>query len=256
MNNIWRLVLFTFLAVSTAFSFAAGTRLKIQDNGNYITGKLKLDTGVKVKFEVDMTYKELTKMTYTIGDTEISGEINTSSGTVAINGITSSTGEIATASKANKNLFKEILTGFQNKTKKIARKFKGNETALDGMGMLFKMTEFLITVPENNSLDIMLKRDISAAGWTDLCPYYGRSRTAYWDTSYNKSATYTVGGHGFCAGRCGAGCNWWGDPQYSQDCLNHDVCADREGQQYGVCGDEWNAAADDFWFSPDCPGVN
>ncbi|MBE0362797.1 hypothetical protein PULV_a0369 [Pseudoalteromonas ulvae UL12] len=34
--------------------------------------------------------------------------------------------------------------------------------------------------------------------------------------------------------------------------LNHDACADVEGQQMGVCSNEWTAAADDFWFSPDC----
>ncbi|NKC18409.1 MULTISPECIES: hypothetical protein [Pseudoalteromonas] len=120
--------------------------------------------------------------------------------------------------------------------------------------VLLKFFEFLSTYPLGEAIEQEVTRDFSAQGWTDLCPYMGYSRTAVWDVNDSnvKTRSYIVGGHGFCAARCGAGCPMFGDGQYTQDCLNHDACADVEGEQLGVCSDEWSAASDDFWFSPDC----
>ncbi|KZN31479.1 hypothetical protein [Pseudoalteromonas luteoviolacea] len=120
--------------------------------------------------------------------------------------------------------------------------------------VLFKFFEFLSTYPVGMPIEQSIEQDFSAQGWTDLCPYMGRYKTAIWDVTYVgvKTKSYKVGGHGFCAARCGAGCPMFGDGQYTQDCLNHDACADVEGEQLGVCGDEWTSASDDFWFSPDC----
>jgi len=120
--------------------------------------------------------------------------------------------------------------------------------------VLFKFFEFLSTYPVGTPIEQTIKQDFSAQGWTDLCPYMGKNKTAIWDVTYVgvKTKSYKVGGHGFCAARCGAGCPMFGDGQYTQDCLNHDACADVEGEQLGVCGDEWTSASDDFWFSPDC----
>ncbi len=257
MNNVWKTIFFSFLMINAAFAFAGKTRLKVQDGGSYISGTLTLSTGSKVKFEVDMPYKDLTTVRYSSGDAVISGEINTIDGTVSITGESAQSGLALAANKSNKILFKDILTGFQIKSAKFKRKFKDNPRAMEGVGYLFKMTEYMTMLPENTSLNLLIKKPVATAGWTDLCRYYGKSRTAKWDVGSNKKQrSYKVGGHGWCAGRCGAGCIWFGDPQYSQDCLNHDACADREGEQLGVCGDEWTAASDDFWFSPDCPGVD
>ena len=60
-----------------------------------------------------------------------------------------------------------------------------------------------------------------------------------------------------CLGRCGVGCgNHNGSGYYTQDCLNHDMCAfydikfgwifDRD------CGDEMRKTTDDFFFGNDC----
>lgn len=119
---------------------------------------------------------------------------------------------------------------------------------------LLKFFEFLSTYPLGEAIDQQIESKISAQDWTDLCAYMGKSKTAVWDITNSsvKTRNYIVGGHGFCAARCGAGCPMFGDGQYTQDCLNHDACADVEGEQLGVCGDEWTSASDDFWFSPDC----
>ncbi|KAF7768793.1 hypothetical protein PCIT_a3291 [Pseudoalteromonas citrea] len=121
---------------------------------------------------------------------------------------------------------------------------------------LLKFFEFLATYPINQPI----QQKLSAAtgpqiqGWTNICSSMGSRKTAVWDLDRGsvKRKSYVVGGHGFCAGRCGAGCPTFGDGQYTQDCLNHDACADVEGEQLGNCSDEWRAASDDFWFSPDC----
>lgn len=117
--------------------------------------------------------------------------------------------------------------------------------------------EFLSTYPIGTPIHQIIQKDdgaISVLGWENLCSSMGRQKKAIWDVTGvgTKTKYYKVGGHGFCAGRCGAGCPMFGDGQYTQDCLNHDACADVEGQQLGACSNEWTAAADDFWFSPDC----
>lgn len=58
-----------------------------------------------------------------------------------------------------------------------------------------------------------------------------------------------------CLGRCGPGCD--APPavrvqQFTQDCLDHDLCTQKTRQIFGPCTDEWIAAADDFFFAPDC----
>jgi len=55
---------------------------------------------------------------------------------------------------------------------------------------------------------------------------------------------------GECLGRCGSLCN--GKQNYTQECLNHDLCAGATGKNLGVCRDEWLAAADGYLFAPNC----
>lgn len=61
-----------------------------------------------------------------------------------------------------------------------------------------------------------------------------------------------------CLGRCGPGCAAPPDStiqRFAQDCLNHDLCRRATGRNFGPCGDEWRAAADDFLFASDCGNV-
>ena len=55
-----------------------------------------------------------------------------------------------------------------------------------------------------------------------------------------------------CKGRCGPGCNAFRSRgQYTQDCLDHDVCCGRYGGcgngAFGSCADEFREADDDFF---------
>lgn len=139
-----------------------------------------------------------------------------------------------------------------------AEKIQSFQSTLDHESntTLLKFFEFLATYPVNTPIEqhIDVASGPKIAGWTNICSAMGSRKTAFWDLDNNtaKRKSYIVGGHGFCAGRCGAGCPMFGDGQYTQDCLNHDACADVEGEQLGNCSDEWVSASDDFWFSPDC----
>jgi hypothetical protein len=64
---------------------------------------------------------------------------------------------------------------------------------------------------------------------------------ASWTAYGNKSSS--------CSGRCGMGCNWWFDDDFTQDCLEHDRCTDLHGgsttSSNPDCGDEfWDADGD------------
>lgn len=56
---------------------------------------------------------------------------------------------------------------------------------------------------------------------------------------------------GECLGRCGPGCG--GTQQYTQECLNHDLCFGATGKNWTPpCRDEFLAAADGYFNAPDC----
>ncbi|MBE0366325.1 hypothetical protein [Pseudoalteromonas aurantia] len=172
---------------------------------------------------------------------------------VVINGFTKQKAELVVTKELQSDI-KNMLHSAQLHAEKI----KGFQSTFDNESntVLLKFFEFLATYP----IDQPIQQTLSAStgpriqGWTDICYAMGNRKTAVWDLDNGsvKTKSYIVGGHGFCAGRCGAGCPMFGDGQYSQDCLNHDACADVEGEQLGNCSDEWVSASDDFWFSPDC----
>ena len=110
-----------------------------------------------------------------------------------------------------------------------------------------KFIDFLSGYPLGIPVKQTIVANAATLGWTDYCPYVGRWKTARWDSGFfMRTKSYRVYGHGFCAGRCGAGCPWFGEAQVTADCLHHDACAHVEGEQFGGCGDEWTAASDDF----------
>ncbi len=59
-----------------------------------------------------------------------------------------------------------------------------------------------------------------------------------------------------CMGRCGARCSQplqSSTRQYTQECLNHDLCTAVVGSIFGQCLDEWYAASDGYLLAPECP---
>lgn len=103
-------------------------------------------------------------------------------------------------------------------------------------------------------------RRSSAEAVVSLCAQTGQQRTGRYDVpGKNHTETVQLGpcynSNNDCMGRCGPGCTF---PPistiqvFAQDCLNHDLCKRKTGNNFGPCQDEWNAAADDYLFGRDC----
>jgi hypothetical protein len=113
-------------------------------------------------------------------------------------------------------------------------------------------------------VDTNRKQGPTLRGYESLCGV--RNATGHYDvdgTDFTVPVTglgcYTGGNK--CLGRCGANC---GDTPFgnvaavqriTQECLDHDLCAHATGENLGPCFDEWNAAADGFFFAPDCASL-
>jgi len=94
---------------------------------------------------------------------------------------------------------------------------------------------------------------------------YGRAVRAHYDDQQGRHAEDVVVGACWgrhprtrgdydCMGRCGAGCGrWWAVSNWTQDCLEHDLCSFRHGSTDGAgdpdCGDEYDEAQDDWWWA-------
>jgi len=94
--------------------------------------------------------------------------------------------------------------------------------------------------------------------YTMICDAVGLKRQALFSAGAQKRVMNILVGDPDtrCRGRCGAGCQQWGQwnaNQYTQECLNHDVCRDETGEQFGPCEDEFWIAAYGYVFAPDCP---
>lgn len=84
-------------------------------------------------------------------------------------------------------------------------------------------------------------------------------RTMYrysWHDAVNHCYTWAYRhsgpGNTWCVGKCGDGCGWF-TFGYTQDCLDHDVCAGDHGAGANPwdssCGDEWGEADEDYMWS-------
>lgn len=157
--------------------------------------------------------------------------------------------------------------------KMLGKKFHEDEIANPKLAdALSNLLGFLSEAPPNIVIKIntskagsvqkqdLLNSDISALAIDSLCDEEGKSVTASY-TVRRKPLRETVevgpcyDEANECLGRCGPGCD--APPatrvqRFTQDCLDHDVCTQNTGQIFGVCTDEWIAAADDFFFAPDC----
>jgi hypothetical protein len=83
------------------------------------------------------------------------------------------------------------------------------------------------------------------------------SRTVVVGSCYNAASE--------CLGRCGRGCRstevaGYANPdtvqRFTQDCLDHDLCVQRTGDNLGECLDELLDAVDDFLRAPDCGSLD
>lgn len=98
---------------------------------------------------------------------------------------------------------------------------------------------------------------------TTLCARIGRKQESCYSTSlkpYIAKCEKVLLGGTECTGRCGATCI--GNPcplqRYTQDCHNHDRCADVFGLKHRFCNWIFASAADDCYSAPSCvdsPGV-
>ncbi len=96
---------------------------------------------------------------------------------------------------------------------------------------------------------------------TSLCASTGkRVKATYTTETRTLSETLLVGpcynAKNECIGRCGIGCGVLGSglsQQFTQDCLNHDLCRLRTGANVTApCDDEFVSASDDFFVAADC----
>ncbi len=97
----------------------------------------------------------------------------------------------------------------------------------------------------------------SLPDYTMICDWIGHDVMANHTAAGNSyQNTVRVGDRDQeCRGRCGAGCDraWYvWSRQYTQECLNHDVCNDTVGTQLGECQDEWIAASGGYMSAPNC----
>lgn len=98
--------------------------------------------------------------------------------------------------------------------------------------------------------------DTVGIGVTMICEFVGKEHQAEYSVGSDiVRALVLVGAEDSrCRGRCGFGCPFFGGTagQYTQECLNHDVCHTDRGEQLGECADEFWIAAASYVSAPDC----
>jgi hypothetical protein len=96
----------------------------------------------------------------------------------------------------------------------------------------------------------------AARKWVSLCASIGRTHTACYPTSlipYREKCEAVLVGGTTCRGRCGTLCNGLCSGQrYTQDCHNHDRCADVNGISHQYCSFIFSSAFDDCTDAKSC----
>ena len=146
----------------------------------------------------------------------------------------------------------------------IFRQLNQSMSPLNGKAgdALLSLISYIAEAPVNTMIDISAgPRSSSARSWTSLCRKVGTRLTATYDKfpSTVVARTRRLGQcyeqATACFGRCGKGCNAQQPARvqrFTQDCFNHDFCAKQLGIDDVSCTDEFIAAADDFFYAPDC----
>jgi hypothetical protein len=137
--------------------------------------------------------------------------------------------------------------------------------ALDGM------LAFLDEAPPGLVLDVDTTATATAAVTAAIRPLCGVTRaTGTYTLGSRQVSTEVAVGPCYneaneCLGRCGRGCRstsvaGYSNPdtvqRFTRDCLNHDLCVKRTGNNLGECKDELQAAADDFLSARDCGSLS
>lgn len=99
---------------------------------------------------------------------------------------------------------------------------------------------------------------VAPSSFSAICAARGTKRVGLFDD--DKNVRYKVAGwvgspSNSCLGRCGPGCTSGiakHDRQYTQECLNHDLCSSKYNTWFGPCADEWTAAIDGYLQAKSC----
>lgn len=110
------------------------------------------------------------------------------------------------------------------------------------------------------------KPPLAPQAYTSLCASIGQTVTAQYTIDGEVQEELAMLGAcaaNECLGRCGTGCaanpdNPAATNRYTQECLNHDACnrATNAWDPLGLfppCSDEFQVAAEGYFFAPDCP---
>ncbi len=127
---------------------------------------------------------------------------------------------------------------------------------------LLSLTSYIAEAPANATINISAgPRAALTRSWNSLCSLVGTRQTATYDKLFSgvvarqRRVSQCYEQETGCFGRCGVGCNRLQPARmqrFTQDCFNHDFCARDLGSEHPACADEFEAAADDFFYATDC----
>jgi hypothetical protein len=177
--------------------------------------------------------------------------------TLAITSVTPETGAAIPITPADRAVFRRVLRSMALDRSRVA-------------DALVSTVTWLADHPPQAVVDFHTKGPttppLAPQSYTSLCERLGQTVIArYTADGEVHEAPVVLGpcGANDCLGRCGAACLANpGNPaevnRYTQECLNHDVC-NRETHPWDAlglfppCRDEFEAAAEGYFFAPDCP---
>lgn len=141
----------------------------------------------------------------------------------------------------------------------------------------FPLLDFFVQLPANESLTPLMDSRGGEVPWPlfrtpeidklqaanqqytlfrSICYSIGNRQTAHYHVNNRLTSRTVVVGDAKteCFGRCGRGCaqSPHDRNQYTQECLNHDLCFHETGQNLGVCTPFFFKAVDGFLLAPDC----
>jgi len=171
--------------------------------------------------------------------------------------------------------FSEEDASFFNQLLRIAAKENLGHAELGFMTL--RAINLLANWPEGKPLQIKFEKtessasadrgDFSAADIDDVCEKVNQLHDGgypvffIWRPFFDREVGPHPWEQGECMGRCGRKCAGDGPPDnglsiFSQDCFNHDVCVEDQGELNLDCMLIFDDAFDDFLFGPSCQKDN
>jgi hypothetical protein len=190
-------------------------------------------------------------------ETHYLARINYARETLAIKSLAPATGAAVPMPSADIDAFTRVLRSIVLDRSSVAE-------------ALISTLTWLADHPPNMVVDFQTGRPttppFAPQAYTSLCASIGQTVTAQYTIDGAVQAELAVLGAcaaNECLGRCGTGCaanpaNPAATNRYTQECLNHDACnrATNPWDPLGLfapCRDEFQAAAQGYFFAPDCP---